>query len=168
MSDKNDDVVNDDVLNDDAVDDDVTGDDVSNDDGVNGDAADDDMQNGNADDDDVDDDDTGTDAGDVTPGAFCGITLTSPVVRGERVITFVDIGDAIKHAGSLRGLSLVEVIGMKTDAMVTLLSRVTTPRLKENELRGLATGDFVALSQAVVPFLMPTPSCTPKDAATEA
>ncbi|ENE4380995.1 phage tail protein, partial [Salmonella enterica] len=32
-----------------------------------------------------------------------GVTLTKPIVRGDETITYVEIGDAIKQSGSLRG-----------------------------------------------------------------
>ncbi|HAW0725415.1 TPA: phage tail protein, partial [Escherichia coli] len=34
-----------------------------------------------------------------------GVKLSCPVVRGERVIDYVEIGEEIRQAGSLRGLS---------------------------------------------------------------
>ncbi|EBJ9224309.1 phage tail protein, partial [Salmonella enterica] len=33
-----------------------------------------------------------------------GVTLAQPVVRGDETITYVEIGDAIRQSGSLRGL----------------------------------------------------------------
>ena len=36
-----------------------------------------------------------------------GVKLSCPVVRGERVIDYVEIGEEIRQAGSLRGLSLI-------------------------------------------------------------
>ncbi|EBE2441662.1 phage tail assembly protein [Salmonella enterica] len=96
-----------------------------------------------------------------------GITLTRPVVRGDETITYVEIGDAIKQSGSLRGLSLSDVLNMKTDALVTLFARVTSPRLKESEIGTLATSDFIALSTAIVPFLTPTASGVPNGAETD-
>lgn len=44
-----------------------------------------------------------------------GVTLAQPVVRGDETITYVEIGDAIRQSGSLRGLSLSDVLNMKTD-----------------------------------------------------
>ncbi|EGA3604986.1 phage tail protein [Salmonella enterica] len=96
-----------------------------------------------------------------------GVTLAQPVVRGDETITYVEIGDAIKQSGSLRGLSLSDVLNMKTDTLVTLFARVTSPRLKESEIRTLATSDFIALSTAVVPFLTPTGSGVQNGAETE-
>ncbi|EDX3521067.1 phage tail protein [Salmonella enterica subsp. enterica serovar Miami] len=97
-----------------------------------------------------------------------GVTLAQPIMRGEEKITYVEIGEAIKQSGSLRGLSLSDVLNMKTDTLVTLFTRVTSPRLKESEIKTMATADFIALSQAIVPFLVPTGSGTQSEPETEA
>ncbi|ENL6054145.1 phage tail protein [Salmonella enterica] len=96
-----------------------------------------------------------------------GVTLAQPIVRRDETITYVEIGDAIKQSGSLRGLSLSDVLNMKTDTLVTLFTRVTSPRLKESEIAKLATSDFIALSTAIVPFLTPTASGVPNGAETD-
>ncbi|MFA9295362.1 phage tail protein [Escherichia coli] len=103
-----------------------------------------------------------------TAGEKTGVQLSCPVVRGERVIDFVEIGEEIRQAGSLRGLSLIEVLNLKTDPVMTLLSRVTTPRLKLAEIQSLSTGDFVALATLVANFLAPTESAKPSVAVMEA
>lgn len=103
-----------------------------------------------------------------TAGEKTGVQLSCPVVRGERVIDFVEIGEEIRQAGSLRGLSLIEVLNLKTDPVMTLLSRVTTPRLKLAEIQSLSTGDFVALATLVANFLAPAESAKPSVAVTEA
>ncbi|EHW5886097.1 TPA: phage tail protein [Escherichia coli] len=97
-----------------------------------------------------------------------GVQLSCPVVRGERVIDYVEIGEEIRQAGSLRGLSLIEVLNLKTDPVMTLLSRVTAPRLKLAEIQTLDTGDFVALATLVANFLAPTESAKPSVAVMEA
>ncbi|MBW5299110.1 phage tail protein [Escherichia coli] len=103
-----------------------------------------------------------------TAGEKTGVQLSCPVVRGERVIDFVEIGEEIRQAGSLRGLSLIEVLNLKTDPVMTLLSRVTAPRLKLAEIQSLSTGDFVALATLVANFLAPTESVKPSVAVMEA
>lgn len=97
-----------------------------------------------------------------------GVQLSCPVVRGERVIDYVEIGEEIRQAGSLRGLSLIEVLNLKTDPVMTLLSRVTAPRLKLAEIQSLSTCDFVALATLVANFLAPTESAKPSVAVMEA
>lgn len=60
-----------------------------------------------------------------------GVKLTRPIERGGEKITYVEITGAIEQAGSLRGLSLSDVLNLKADTMFTLLPRVTSPRLDE-------------------------------------
>ena len=74
-------------------------------------------------------------ADDVTAGEDMaverGVKLTRPIERGGEKITYVEITGAIEQAGSLRGLSLSDVLNLKADTMFTLLPRVTSPRLDE-------------------------------------
>ncbi|MCV5472828.1 phage tail protein, partial [Escherichia coli] len=50
-----------------------------------------------------------------------GVKLTRPIERGGEKITYVEITGAIEQAGSLRGLSLSDVLKLKADTMFTLL-----------------------------------------------
>ncbi|WP_171854878.1 phage tail assembly protein [Enterobacter hormaechei] len=95
------------------------------------------------------------------------ITLAKPVVRGDEKITQVTITDEIKQAGSLRGLKLVNVMNMDVDSVAVLLTRVTSPRLKQTEINEMDTRDFVSLSEALVPFLTPAGSGASNEAETE-
>ncbi|SCC54480.1 phage tail assembly protein [Kosakonia oryziphila] len=95
------------------------------------------------------------------------ITLAKPVVRGDEKITQVTITDEIKQAGSLRGLKLVNVMNMDVDSVAVLLTRVTSPRLKQSEINEMDTRDFVSLSEALVPFLTPAVSGASSEAETE-
>ncbi|MEZ0583257.1 phage tail assembly protein [Erwinia sp. STN24] len=83
------------------------------------------------------------------------VTLTSPIMRDKNSITEVTITDEIKQAGSLRGLKLVSVLNMDVDSITTLLTRVTSPRLKFTEINAMDTRDFVSMAEALVPFLTP-------------
>ncbi|MCT2388634.1 phage tail assembly protein [Erwinia pyrifoliae] len=95
------------------------------------------------------------------------ITLAKPIVRGDDNISQVTIGDEIRQAGSLRGLKLVNVMNMDVDSVAVLLTRVTSPRLKLNEINEMDTRDFVSLSEALVPFLTPAESGALNGAETE-
>ncbi|HDX9858961.1 TPA: phage tail assembly protein [Escherichia coli] len=95
------------------------------------------------------------------------ITLAKPIVRGDEKITQVTITDEIKQAGSLRGLKLVNVMNMDVDSVAVLLTRVTSPRLKQTEINEMDTRDFVSLSEALVPFLTPAGSGASNEAETE-
>lgn len=83
------------------------------------------------------------------------VTLASPIMRDKNRITEVTITDEIKQAGSLRGLKLVSVLNMDVDSITTLLTRVTSPRLKLTEINAMDTRDFVSIAEVLVPFLTP-------------
>ncbi|HAX5207846.1 TPA: phage tail protein [Escherichia coli] len=96
-------------------------------------------------------------ADDVTAGEDMvverGVKLTRPIERGGEKITYVEITGAIEQAGSLRGLSLTDVLNLKTDTMFTLLPRVTSPRLDEVTLKKMLSRDFIQLCGAAVNFM---------------
>ena len=96
-------------------------------------------------------------ADDVTAGEDMaverGVKLTRPIERGGEKITYVEITGAIEQAGSLRGLSLSDVLNLKAESMFTLLSRVTSPRLDEVTIKKMASRDFIQLCAVAVNFL---------------
>ena len=57
----------------------------------------------------------GADAADVTSER--GVTLKTPFVLGNKKSRMWKSRPAVQQAGSLRGLSLLDVLNMKTDAM---------------------------------------------------
>ena len=71
-----------------------------------------------------------------------GVKLTQPIERGGEKITYVEISGAIEQAGSLRDLSLSDVLNLKAESMFTLLSRVTSPRLDEVTIKKMASRKF--------------------------
>ena len=86
-------------------------------------------------------------ADDVTAGEDMaverGVKLSRPIERGAEKITYVEITGAIEQAGSLRGLSLSDVLNLKADTMFTLLPRVTSPRLDEVMIKKMSSRDFI-------------------------
>jgi hypothetical protein len=82
-----------------------------------------------------------------------GVTLDTPIKRGDQTITRVQVRKP--NAGALRGLSLVEVLQMNVTALQTLLPRVTEPPLLKNEVANMDPADLVALGTEVVAFLVP-------------
>lgn len=95
------------------------------------------------------------------------VTLNTPIVRDAEKITCVAITDEIKQAGSLRGLRLVNVLNMDADSVTTLLTRVTSPKLKLTEINAMDTRDFVRLAEALTPFLAPVGPGETNEAETE-
>lgn len=83
------------------------------------------------------------------------IVLQTPIKRGKSVIKEVSLTDALKQAGSLRGLKMYDIITTDVNALIKLLPRVTSPALTEIELVTMDTWDFSQLAQEVVTFLQP-------------
>lgn len=69
------------------------------------------------------------------------IQLETPIVRGQTEITEVEVRRPL--GGELRGISLVDVVRMDVNALLTLLPRVTEPPLLAHELNRLDAADLV-------------------------
>ncbi|MDB6374521.1 phage tail assembly protein [Photorhabdus bodei] len=85
------------------------------------------------------------------------ITLSEPLERhnGEK-ITEVIITDTMKQVGALRGLKLYDVMTSDVNSLITLLPRVTQPRLTEAEINSMGIQDFTQLASGVADFLAPS------------
>lgn len=81
------------------------------------------------------------------------VTLETPIKRQDDTISTVTL--RCPSAGELRGLSLVELMNLNTDALIKVLPRITTPTLSEAELKQLSPSDLVQLATEVVGFLVP-------------
>lgn len=79
------------------------------------------------------------------------VELESPIKRGENSITVIEVRKP--NVGSLRGLSLQNVLQWDVNTMTTLLTRITSPVLNESEIRNMDIPDFTALNVAVTDFL---------------
>lgn len=79
------------------------------------------------------------------------IELDYPVMRGETVIDKIEVRRP--SAGQLRGIYLVDLMQMDTDALTKVLPRITSPTLTEDEIKKLDPADLVALGVEVLSFL---------------
>lgn len=59
------------------------------------------------------------------------------------------------NSGALRSLALTDVLRLQTEAIRTILPRITDPMLHKQDLDKLDPADFVQLGTAVVGFLVP-------------
>ena len=78
------------------------------------------------------------------------VTLDTPIVRGDTVISQITIRKP--KAGSLRGLSLTDVLKLEFDAIAKLVPRVASPGLVEHDLAAMDLADFTKVATAVVGF----------------
>ncbi|WP_075685076.1 phage tail assembly protein [Serratia marcescens] len=84
------------------------------------------------------------------------ITLSNAIKRASgETITDVTITDAMKQVGVLRGLKLYDVMTSDVNSLITLLPRVTSPRLTEVEISMMDVHDFSELAGGVAAFLAP-------------
>lgn len=79
------------------------------------------------------------------------VTLETPLVRGDNLISIVEIRKP--NVGTLRNLSLQDVLKWDVGSMVKLLPRITSPALSEPEIMNMDIPDFTALNVAVTDFL---------------
>lgn len=80
------------------------------------------------------------------------VPLDQPIKRGETLITELVVRKP--KTGELRGLKLVDLLQMDTDAVIKVLPRVTTPTLTQSELYDLDPADLTSLASTVVGFLL--------------
>ena len=78
------------------------------------------------------------------------VTLDTPIVRGDTIISQITIRKP--KAGSLRGLSLTDVLKLEFDAIAKLVPRVASPVLVEHDLADMDLADFTKVATAVVGF----------------
>lgn len=76
------------------------------------------------------------------------ITLKTPLKRGEKEISSVQIREP--KGGELRGISLSEMAEMKTDIVLTLLPRISTPSLTEEEGEQIGGLDLMKIGAAIL------------------
>lgn len=85
------------------------------------------------------------------------VKFNSPVtLKNGNVITEVTITDSMRQAGTLRGLKMWDVATGDVNSMITLLPRVTQPRLSEQELSLMPVDCFSQLVNEVANFLAPS------------
>ncbi|MGJ0580589.1 phage tail assembly protein [Xenorhabdus bovienii] len=71
-------------------------------------------------------------------------------------ITEVIITETMRQVGALRGLKLFDVMTSDVNSLITLLPRVTHPRLSEADIATMPIQDFTQLAAAIADFLAPT------------
>lgn len=81
------------------------------------------------------------------------VPMQTPIVRKGETITKLQI--MRPRTGDLRGLLLADVLQMKTDAIATLLPRITVPTLTKAEVEEIDPADLVSCGVEVAGFLVP-------------
>lgn len=81
------------------------------------------------------------------------VVLDTPVKRGDTTITEIVLRKP--QSGALRGLRLHAIMEMDVTAMMTVIPRISTPALTQQEMAELDPADLSALALEVVAFLLP-------------
>lgn len=80
------------------------------------------------------------------------VTLDTPIQRGEETVETVKIRKP--NSGELRGLSLVDLGQLKTDALIKVLPRITVPVLSTAEVSNMDPADLLACGAEIGSFLL--------------
>ncbi|WP_234085324.1 phage tail assembly protein [Azonexus sp. R2A61] len=81
------------------------------------------------------------------------ITLSVPLKRGDK-----ELHDIVLHkpnSGALRGVSLRELLDMGTDAIITVVPRVSDPKITPQEMAVVEPCDLLKMGAALAGFLLP-------------
>ena len=78
------------------------------------------------------------------------VTLKKPVTHGDSSISSVIVREPTES--SLRGLSLVDVLKLESQALSILIPRLTTPTLHANHTAALSASDRLRLALAIQSF----------------
>lgn len=80
------------------------------------------------------------------------IELDEPIQRGEQTIDSITLRKP--KSGELRGVALADVLQMQTDALITLIPRLSTPSLTAVEVRQMDPADLVQCGGEIAGFLL--------------
>ncbi|WP_374414216.1 phage tail assembly protein [Novosphingobium colocasiae] len=80
------------------------------------------------------------------------VTLDTPIVRGEQTIGFLELRKPKGRA--LKGISLVELGQLKSDALHLILPRITNPTISPAEAIDLDPADLLACGVEIGSFLL--------------
>ncbi|AIR65085.1 phage tail assembly protein [Cedecea neteri] len=81
------------------------------------------------------------------------VTLDTPIKRGKTEIKEVVLRKPL--SGALRGTRLQALMDMDVSAMMTVIPRISTPALTQQEMAEMDPADLTTLSVEVVTFLLP-------------
>lgn len=81
------------------------------------------------------------------------LNLSTPINRGDKQISEITLHKPI--VGSMRGVSMRAVLDMNVDALLTILPRISEPKLTEHEVNNLALPDLLQAGIVVASFFIP-------------
>lgn len=81
------------------------------------------------------------------------VNLSTPIKRGDKLVANITLHKP--NAGALRGVSLRELLDMNTDAIVTVVPRVSDPKITPQEMQAMEPCDLLMMGAALAGFLLP-------------
>lgn len=81
------------------------------------------------------------------------VPLSAPIKRGDKDLANITLHKP--NAGALRGVSLRELLDMNTDAIVTVVPRVSDPKITPQEMQAMEPCDLLKMGAALAGFLLP-------------
>ncbi len=87
-----------------------------------------------------------------TVGETAVVVLDEPIKRGNTTIDVLTLRRP--NAGSLRGLSLVDIAQLNVTALQKLLPRISDPVLTEQDVASMDPADLTACGTEVAAFLL--------------
>lgn len=83
------------------------------------------------------------------------LKLTKPITRGETQISEITLH--APNVGAMRGVSMRAILDINVDALVTVLPRISDPKLTEQEVDKLDLPDLLQAGILVASFFLPDP-----------
>ena len=84
---------------------------------------------------------------------FQSIELDEPIKRGEVVISQVTLRQP--NGGEMRGLSMMDIVQMKTEALFVLVPRISEPVLMANDLKQMNPADLMQIATVIAQYYVP-------------
>lgn len=81
------------------------------------------------------------------------VALSVGIKRGDKEIKELTLRRP--KAGELRGLKILDLVNLDTQALMTFLPRITMPSINAEELARMELSDFMALSAEAISFFAP-------------
>ncbi|MDG4866553.1 phage tail assembly protein [Guyparkeria sp. 1SP6A2] len=78
------------------------------------------------------------------------VDLSAPLKRGEETVKSVVLRKPA--TGELRGLALTDIMRMEIDALTTIIPRISTPALTEEECRRMDVADLTNVGVEILGF----------------
>ncbi len=81
------------------------------------------------------------------------VELDEPIKRGEMLIEQVTLRQP--NGGEMRGLSMMDIVQMKTEALFVLVPRISDPILMASELKQMNPADLMQIATVIAQYYVP-------------